>query len=180
MKNKKENASTSSLLLLRLVVGSRCLFNEILLPTSLDRHALHLVQKSHRTFPACCLQVSIECCLELLLRLLHLRNCRIDSCGESCYDVVHVPCVDFLLQVMRSQTGTFRRCTTVQPRTSWNPALDLACLVLDSSFCWIDVRGTCFLMATPSDCPCWTTASVLGCFGRRLQWIAIDCKRNQL
>ena len=56
------------------------------------------------------------------------------SCGESCYDVVHVPCVDFLLQELRSQTGTYRRCTTVQPRTSLNPALDLGCLVLDSSF----------------------------------------------
>ena len=37
--------------------------------------------------------------LELLLRgLLCLRNCRIDPCGENCYDAVRVLCVDFLLQ----------------------------------------------------------------------------------
>ena len=42
--------------------------------------------------------LSLECCLELLLlslllvrRLLHLRNCRIDPCGGSCYDACRFP-----------------------------------------------------------------------------------------
>ena len=104
----------------------------------------------------------IERCLELLRlglrlllhRLLRLRNCRVDPCGESCYDTVHVLCVDFLLQELSHLHWlSALRCHVGAD------ALDLGCLVLD-------VRGNCLLlMAIPSACPCWTTASVLGCFG---------------
>ena len=82
------------------------------------------------------------------------RSCRINPCGESCYDDVHVLCVDFLLQELS--------------HLHWLPALrchvraddlDLGCLVLN-------VRGDCFLQrAIPSACLCWTPASVPGCFG---------------
>ena len=60
-----------------------------------------------------------ECCLELLrlgLRLdlpagtagvgpAAMRNCRIDLCGESCNDDVHVLCVDFSCWTSASNLG---------------------------------------------------------------------------
>ena len=105
----------------------------------------------------------IECCLELLRlglrlelllrRLLRLRNCRIDPC-ESCHDDVHVLCVDFLLQ----ELSHLHRLSALRCHVRAD-ALELGCLVLD-------VRGNCvLLMAIPSACPYWTTASVLQCFG---------------
>ena len=179
--------STSSAVL-RALRRSDCfgwfcvLFNEILLPANLDQHGLHLVRNLIALFllAACSVAVYlvhpvliyftlkrlliIECCLELLRlglrlelllrRLLRLRNYRIDPCGESCYDDVNVLCVNFLLQELnRLHWLTALRCHVR------GDALDLGCLVLD-------VRGNCLLlMAMPSACTCWTTASVLGCFG---------------
>ena len=86
-------------------------------------------------------------------RLLRLRNCRIDPCGANCYDDVHVLCVDFLLQELSHLHWlSALRCHVRAD------ALDLGCLVLD-------VRGNCFLLiAVPSACTSWTSASVLGCF----------------
>ena len=69
----------------------------------------------------------IECCVELLLRrLLRLRNCRIDPCGETCHDDVHVLCVIFLLQ--RSNHLHWQSRSDAMSRAD---ALDLSCLVLD-------------------------------------------------
>ena len=65
--------------------------------------------------------LSLECCLELLLlsllvrRLLHLRNCRIDPCGECCYDADHVPSVDFLQQFLAISFG---RIALSMPQTA--------------------------------------------------------------
>ena len=84
--------------------------------------------------------LSLECCLELLLlslllvrRLLHLRNCRIDPCGESFttlfmfrVSVSFCNSWQYPSEELISLYGTFRLRAD---------ALDLGCLVLDSSFC---------------------------------------------
>ena len=154
------------------------LFNKTLIPTTIDQHALHLVRNLiapcllaacndavHLVHPgsvsllkrllcfACCLELGLRLGL-LLRRLLRLRNCRIDSCGESCYDDVHVLCVDFLLQ----ELSHLRWLSALRCHVRAD-APDLGCLVLD-------VRANCLvLMAIPSACSCWTSASILGCFG---------------
>ena len=76
----------------------------------------------------------LELWLELLvLDLLRLRNRRIDPCGASCYDAVHVLCVDFLLQELSHLHWlSALRCHVRAD------APDLGCLVPD-------VRGNCFL-----------------------------------
>ena len=90
-----------------------------------------------------------ECCLKLLrvelwlelfvLDLLRLRHCRIDTCGESCCDAVHVLCVDFLLEELSHLDWlSALRCHVRAD------APDLGSLLLD-------VRGNClFLMAKPA------------------------------
>ena len=117
----------------------------------------------------------IECCLELLRldlrlelllrRLLRLRNCRIDPCGESCCDAVHVLCADFLLQEL-----SHLHCLSALRCHVRADALDLGCLVLD-------VRSDCFLlMVIPSACSCWTTALDLGCFGTDCSFLSDVCR----
>ena len=90
------------------------------LSTNLDQHALHLVRNLialfrsaavHQSHPVVDLfHFSRDCSASNVvwtaaggfvagtMGLLRLRNCRLDPCDESCYDDVHVLCVDFLLQ----------------------------------------------------------------------------------
>ena len=107
-----------------------------------------------------------ECCLELLRCLLHMRNCRVDPCGEIRFDAVHVPCVDFLLQ--SQPLGSFSCCHHIgQVRAPTSHAVKIHRWDGLDHFAKLQLtEDRCFpLMAIPSACPCWASASVLGCFG---------------
>ena len=130
-----------------------------------------------------------ECCLELVSCLLHLRNCRVDPCGEIRFDAVHVPCVDFLLE--SQPLGNFSCCHRIgEVRASDVPHGETQVLVLHGLHVETDrwdgrdhfaelqlLEDLCFhLMAIPPDCPCWTSASVLRCFGTGcLQLSSVMC-----
>ena len=108
----------------------------------------------------------IQVCF-FLGRWINFECCRVCPCDESCYDDVHVLCVDFLLQsqplIALAESGPPASCT-----------VKLKFLYFTVS----TLKSIVGMVATTSPsfssyCPCWTSASVLGCF-RTCCWLQLS------